>query len=85
MLYVTSSLYVILNPFSTANVAPNRYYVSKATFPSERTTHVAYLSLFQMIGFILGPAIQAALSPIGESGGIADESSYVFDMYTACG
>ena len=59
--------------------------MSKATFPSERTTHVAYLSLFQMIGFILGPAIQAALSPIGESGGIADESSYVFDMYTACG
>lgn len=35
-----------------------RYYVSSATLISERTTHTSFLSLFQTIGFILGPGIQ---------------------------
>jgi len=66
-------------------VAPNRYYVAKATKAAERTTHVALLSLFQTIGFILGPAIQAALAPIGESDVDLEKSTFHFDMYTACG
>ena len=38
-----------------------RYYVSTSTLISERTTHIALLSLFQTIGFILGPGIQVPL------------------------
>ena len=36
-----------------------RYYVSLATRIEERTTHIALLSLFQTMGFIIGPGIQA--------------------------
>ena len=47
------------------------------------------LSLAQLLGFIIGPAIQASLSPIGEKplgeGPISAESTFHFDMYTACG
>merc|ERR1719320_1111984 len=41
-----------------------RYYVASATLISERTTHIAILSLFQTLGFIMGPGIQAALTPL---------------------
>lgn len=69
----------------TAINAASRSYVSKATYISERTTHIALLSLFQTLGFVLGPAIQAALTPIGETGYIIKESTFVIDMYTATG
>jgi hypothetical protein len=42
-------------------------------------------SLFQTLGFILGPAIQAGLTPIGEEHGISEDSVFIFDMYTATG
>ena len=45
-------------PYFSAINATARVYVSKVTTVEERTTHVAYLSLFQTLGFILGPAIQ---------------------------
>ena len=38
-----------------------RFYVSSATLISERTTHTSFLSLFQTIGFVLGPGIQVFL------------------------
>ena len=37
--------------------AASRYYVTAATLLSERTTHIALFSLFQTVGFILGPGI----------------------------
>ena len=69
----------------TAINAASRSYVSKATYENERTTHIALLSLFQTLGFVLGPAIQAALTPIGETGYISKGSAFVVDMYTATG
>ena len=68
-----------------ANIAPNRLYVAKATKPSERMTHISLLSLFQTLGFVLGPGMQAALSPIGEKSEIPENSSLHIDMYAACG
>lgn len=62
-----------------------RSYISKATYVEERTTHIALLSLFQTLGFIMGPAIQAALTPLGEEGEISKDSTFVSDMYTATG
>ena len=35
-----------------------RYYISSATLISERTTHTSFLSLFQTVGFMLGPGVQ---------------------------
>ena len=69
----------------TANIAPNRLYIAKATKPSERMTHISLLSLFQTLGFVLGPAMQAALSPIGEKSEISLDSTFHVDMYAACG
>ena len=42
------------------------------------------ISLFQTLGLILGPAFQAALTPIGEKE-ISENSDIVLDMYTATG
>ena len=40
--------------------AASRYYVSAATLLSERTTHIALFSLFQTVGFILGPGLMVS-------------------------
>lgn len=64
--------------------AAARSYVAKVTTLEERTTHVALLSLFQTMGFVLGPAIQAALTPIGFEP-VPSTPTIVFDMYTATG
>ena len=69
----------------TAINAASRSYVSKATYTSERTTHISLLSLFQTLGFVLGPAIQSALTPMGETGRIEDNSTFILDMYSATG
>ena len=63
-------------------------YIAKTTTLDERAEKMGLLSLAQLMGFIVGPAIQSALSPIGEKplgeGPISDESTFHFDMYTAC-
>jgi len=61
-----------------------RYYVASATLISERTTHIAILSLFQTLGFIMGPGIQAALTPLKQYV-IGAEGEVFFDMYTSTG
>merc|ERR1719341_371654 len=68
----------------TAINSTGRYYVSLATRLDERTSHIALLSLFQTLGFILGPGIQAGLTPIGAATP-GKEGSLYFDMYTATG
>jgi ceroid-lipofuscinosis MFS transporter 7 len=67
--------------------AAARSYVSKATYESERTTHISLLSLFQTLGFILGPVIQASLTSLGEKGFfyVSPDSTFFIDMYTATG
>lgn len=72
-----------------ANLAPCRMYIAKTTTVEERAGKLGYLSLAQLLGFIVGPAIQSALSPIGEKplgeASVSDDSTFHFDMYTACG
>ncbi|CAH0399951.1 unnamed protein product [Chilo suppressalis] len=74
---------------SSANVAVARSYLSAATLVSERTRAVASVSLAQVLGFVVGPALQAAVAPLGpgtpyppsgESGPLLR-----LDMYTAAG
>ena len=64
--------------------ASARVYISKVTTLKERTHHTALFSLFQLLGYVIGPAVQAALTPLGDSEIDAD-STVVLNMYTATG
>ncbi|XP_012265280.2 major facilitator superfamily domain-containing protein 8 isoform X2 [Athalia rosae] len=68
---------------SSANIAVARSYLSAATKLSERTHAVSMVSLAQVLGFVVGPGLQAAVTPLG------DEGFYLlglpFNMYTMAG
>ncbi|XP_013196044.2 major facilitator superfamily domain-containing protein 8 [Amyelois transitella] len=74
---------------SSANIAVARSYLSSATLVSERTRAVAWVSLAQVLGFVVGPALQAAAAPLGPGPPYpppGDLSSPLrLDMYTAAG
>uniref|UniRef100_A0AAY5KSG4 Major facilitator superfamily (MFS) profile domain-containing protein n=1 Tax=Esox lucius TaxID=8010 RepID=A0AAY5KSG4_ESOLU len=65
------------------NVAVVRSYVAGATSLKERTGAMANMSACQALGFILGPALQAALSFIGEKGLSVNLIDLQLNMYTA--
>ncbi|XP_063709230.1 major facilitator superfamily domain-containing protein 8-like [Culicoides brevitarsis] len=73
----------ILIGTSSANIAVCRAYLSAATTVKERTTAVSLGSLAQVLGFIFGPAFQAALTPLGNEG--TTVGKIVLNMYTAPG
>ncbi|XP_064212479.1 major facilitator superfamily domain-containing protein 8 [Tribolium castaneum] len=70
---------------SSANIAACRSYLSAATRVSERTTAVSMISLAQVLGFIVGPAIQAAVVPLGDDGFWIIPNRLRLNMYTASG
>ncbi|XP_069600037.1 major facilitator superfamily domain-containing protein 8 isoform X1 [Ranitomeya imitator] len=69
--------------FGSGNVAVVRSYVAGATSLSERTSAMANISAFQALGFILGPAFQAAFTLIGEVGVTFTAIELQVNMYTA--
>jgi len=74
----------LLVGIGTANQAPIRAYIAGATFNHERNLHISILSLFQTLGFMIGPALQSALTPIGCSEDYESGSLHI-DMYTITG
>lgn len=63
-----------------------RSYLSAATLVSERTRAVAWVSLAQVLGFVVGPALQAAAAPLGPGPPYEPEGPPLrLDMYTAAG
>ncbi|XP_060524429.1 major facilitator superfamily domain-containing protein 8 isoform X2 [Cylas formicarius] len=70
---------------SSANVAACRSYLSAATRYSERTKAVSMISLAQVLGFVIGPAIQAAVVPLGDDGLWIIPNRLKLNMYTASG
>uniref|UniRef100_A0A3P9J337 Major facilitator superfamily domain containing 8 n=1 Tax=Oryzias latipes TaxID=8090 RepID=A0A3P9J337_ORYLA len=68
--------------FGAGNVAVVRSYVAGATSLRERTGAMANMSACQALGFILGPALQAGLSFIGEEGVTVDVIKLQLSMYT---
>lgn len=70
---------------SSANIAVCRSYLSAATRLSERTKAVSMVSLAQVLGFIVGPGLQALVTPLGSDGYVWLWGAIVFNMYTACG
>ncbi|XP_059057388.1 major facilitator superfamily domain-containing protein 8 [Achroia grisella] len=75
---------------SSANIVVARSYLSAATLVSERTRAVAWVSLAQVLGFAVGPALQAAAAPLGPgapypAAGEGAGPLLRLDMYTAAG
>lgn len=70
---------------SSSNTAVCRSYLSDATRLSERTKAVSMISLAQVLGFIIGPSLQALVTPLGENGISIFGGGLIFNMYTASG
>lgn len=62
-----------------------RSYLSAATKLKERTHAVSMVSLAQVLGFVFGPALQALVTPLGDSGYILFGGYLHLNMYTASG
>lgn len=71
--------------FFIASVAACRSYLSAATRFSERTKAVSMISLAQTLGFVFGPALQAAVVPLGKKGVWLIPHKLRLNMYTAAG
>ncbi|XP_055705304.1 major facilitator superfamily domain-containing protein 8 isoform X3 [Phlebotomus papatasi] len=69
---------------SSSNIAVCRSYLSAATRLKERTGAVAMVSLAQVLGFVVGPALQAAVTQLGEKGLVIPGFLHL-NMYTAAG
>lgn len=76
---------VNVNNFFLANIAACRSYLSAATRLSERTKAVSMISLAQILGFVVGPAVQAAVVPLGDDGVWLIKNHLKLNMYTASG
>ncbi|KAL7732400.1 hypothetical protein ACLKA6_004375 [Drosophila palustris] len=70
---------------SSANIALCRSYLSAATRLSERTHAVSMVSLAQVLGFIIGPGLQALVTPLGRHGHVWLWGAMHVNMYTASG
>lgn len=68
---------------SSANIAVCRSYLSAATTLKERTNSVSMMSLAQVLGFVVGPALQALVTPLGPEG--SEYFGLKINMYTASG
>uniref|UniRef100_UPI00398EB02E major facilitator superfamily domain-containing protein 8 isoform X1 n=2 Tax=Pristiophorus japonicus TaxID=55135 RepID=UPI00398EB02E len=69
--------------FGAGNVAVVRSYAAGATSLQERTSVMANISASQALGFILGPALQAAMTCIGPTGLSWKLIDLELNMYTA--
>ncbi|KAJ1527977.1 hypothetical protein ONE63_007907 [Megalurothrips usitatus] len=67
---------------SSANIAACRSYLSAATRIKERTGAVSMVSLAQVLGFIVGPGLQAAVTMLGAKG-VPLGGGMHLDMFTA--
>ncbi|KAH8397544.1 hypothetical protein KR222_009107 [Zaprionus bogoriensis] len=68
---------------SSANIAVCRSYLSAATRLRERTHAVSMVSLAQVLGFIIGPGLQALVTPLGRTGYVWFWDSVYINMYSA--
>lgn len=70
---------------SSASIAVCRSYLSAATKVRERTGAVSMVSLAQTLGFIVGPALQGLVTPLGDRGVPLFKDKLYLNMYTATG
>ncbi|XP_055596935.1 major facilitator superfamily domain-containing protein 8-like [Uranotaenia lowii] len=70
---------------SSSNIAVCRSYLSAATKVKERTGAVSMVSLAQTLGFIVGPALQGVVTPLGDQGVPLFRNNLHLNMYSATG
>ncbi|XP_058833186.1 major facilitator superfamily domain-containing protein 8-like isoform X2 [Topomyia yanbarensis] len=70
---------------SSSSIAVCRSYLSAATKLKERTGAVSMVSLAQTLGFIVGPALQGVVTPLGDRGYPLLKNTLHLNMYTATG
>ncbi|XP_069696641.1 major facilitator superfamily domain-containing protein 8 [Periplaneta americana] len=70
---------------SSSSIAVCRSYLSAATKFKERTGAVSMVSLAQVLGFVVGPGLQAAVTPLGDKGVPLIPGVLSLNMYTAAG
>ncbi|KAF5303506.1 hypothetical protein FQR65_LT08205 [Abscondita terminalis] len=70
---------------SSASIAACRSYLSAATRLCERTQAVSMIALAQILGFMIGPALQAVVVFLGDSGVWLIPGKLKLNMYTAAG
>ena len=70
--------------FAAGMISCIKSYLTVATFPEERTEHLALNSGTGSVGALFGPIIQAAVSPLQCTEKVGQESYIALDMYTAC-
>ncbi|XP_058462367.1 major facilitator superfamily domain-containing protein 8 isoform X2 [Malaya genurostris] len=70
---------------SSSSIAVCRSYLSAATKLKERTGAVSMVSLAQTLGFIVGPALQGVVTPLGDRGYPLLRYTLHLNMYTATG
>ncbi|XP_055620041.1 major facilitator superfamily domain-containing protein 8 isoform X2 [Toxorhynchites rutilus septentrionalis] len=70
---------------SSSSIAVCRSYLSAATKVKERTGAVSMVSLAQTLGFIVGPALQGIVTPLGDQGFPLFKNKLHLNMYTATG
>lgn len=68
-----------------ANLSICRAYISEATRESERTSAIAMSSMAQVMGFVIGPALQSCVTPLGEHGFSIIPGFLVLNIFTAAG
>ena len=67
-------------------VYPKKFAIAVSSqFGKAHKENIHKMTKFQTLGFVLGPAIQSALSPLGETVYVKPQSDFIFDMYTATG
>ena len=77
-------LFLLRNCFFSANISNMRAYIAGATYTHERTKQMSYSSAMQSLGFIVGPIIQAGLTPLRCQTHDTDQY-FALDMYTLAG
>ncbi|CAF2740123.1 MSFD8 [Lepeophtheirus salmonis] len=72
--------------FASGISAPLRAYISFINFFSmKKTKHLSIVALFQTLGFIVGPGIQASLTPLKCGQPPISGPYFTLDMYTVAG
>ena len=74
---------ILVNFSVLGNVSVCRAVVAHIAEKEKLAKTMSYLSMFQSLGFFIGPALQAAAKPAGGDGIYVPEMKLYFNIYTA--
>lgn len=68
-----------------ANITICRAYIAEATRESERTGAISMTALANVMGTVIGPALQSCVTPLGENGIVLIPGLVILNVFTATG